>query len=195
MNLIDDNILNIYRYGSFVYGSNDELSDEDFIIVTKNKVISNDPNHSYYLLSEFNDLAADQDISILECLFLPPECILKETFKIPYFSNKISLRHSISQKASHSWVKGKKKLIVEEDFNLRAGLKSYYHSFRILDYGIQLAQHNQIHNYQSMNHILLDLKELSKIYEGKELVNQIEKKYKSLYNSMSTQFKLLAPKE
>ena len=31
--LKDDKILNIYPYGSIVYGNNTELSDEDFIIV------------------------------------------------------------------------------------------------------------------------------------------------------------------
>lgn len=40
ININNGNILNVYCFGSVVYGTNNENSDEDFIVVTKDKVVS-----------------------------------------------------------------------------------------------------------------------------------------------------------
>ncbi|CAF4385941.1 unnamed protein product, partial [Rotaria sordida] len=37
LNLDDDPITNIYNYGSWVYGTNHEKSDRDFLVIMKNK--------------------------------------------------------------------------------------------------------------------------------------------------------------
>lgn len=65
------NNLNVYRFGSVVYGTNTKDSDEDFIVVTKEKLISNNINVHYYTIIEFQTLLDNHDIQMLECFYLP----------------------------------------------------------------------------------------------------------------------------
>lgn len=92
-------------------------------------------------------------------------------------------------------MKGKKKLVIVDDYDLNLGLKSTFHSLRILDYGIQIAEHNKIINYSSMNYILDDIVKLSKAYQRSELWEMIDVKYRKLFNSKSSLFKDLCPKD
>lgn len=191
----DDNILNIYKFGSHCYGTNDEQSDFDYIIITKNFVESNNINHHYITFEIAQSLLDNMDIQMLECYFLPKEHIVKESIKFSFNIDLQKLRVSISTIASNSFVKGKKKLIVTGDYDLRAGIKSYFHSLRILYYGKQLAQQYIIYDYKGVNYILDDLKQLSQQYQRIELSQKIEEKYKPLYNKLSSEFKQLAPKD
>ncbi len=62
------------------------------------------------------------------------------TFKL----DKTKLRVAISTIVSNSWVKGKKKLIVQGDYDLNLAIKSTFHSLRILDFGTQIAMEGKI---------------------------------------------------
>ena len=70
----DSNILNIYRFGSHVYGTNNEKSDEDFIYVVNNYQITDSIDKHYYTKKEFQSLLNNHDIRILECYFLEHLC-------------------------------------------------------------------------------------------------------------------------
>ena len=102
--------------------------------------------------------------------------------------NLPQLRHAISSKSSNSWVKAKKKFIVEEDFNPYIGKKSAFHSLRILNFGTQIAKYQRILNYSSANNYFDDIMNLNSW-------DDINHQFKSVYNSLSTEFKLVAPKE
>lgn len=190
----DNNFLNIYRFGSHVYGTNNEFSDEDYICVVGHKIISEDINIHIYSKKEFQDFLNNHDIQALEMYFLPEEFKLKENIKFQFELNLSKLRHAISTVANGAWVKGKKKLIVQADYNKLLAIKSIFHSLRILDFGIQMATEGKISNYSSMNHILFELSELSKIYEHGELWNKIDEKYKTTFNTLKSQFVTLCPK-
>jgi hypothetical protein len=73
-----------------------------------------------------------------------------------------SLRHNISHYSSNSYAKSKKK-IQQGDYYL--GIKSLFHSLRMVDFGIQVSKNNSI-NFQSCNHIWEDL--ISKKWEWEE---------------------------
>lgn len=191
----NNNVLNIYKFGSKVYGSNDENSDDDYIIVVKELMNINNINIHQYCISEFENLILNQEILILECLWLSENNILKETVKFKFVLDKFKLRKMISTITSNSWQKGKKKLTIMGDYDLRAGLKSYYHSLRILDYGIQIALNNKIIDYSSMNYVLTDLYKLSESYSYHILQQKIDEKYKKLFNNLSSRFKELCPKD
>lgn len=47
-------------------------------------------------------------------------------------------------------LKLKKKLIVIGDYDLNVGLKSFYHSYRTLNYGVQIALKGYIYGYVKM---------------------------------------------
>lgn len=201
--LLDSNILNIYQFGSRVYGNNTEESDYDYVFICKEYKDYDDINIQVFTIESFKNSLNNHDIVALECLFLSnwyKDKYLWHDHQILSFGvfkqlDKQKLRTSISTITSNSWVKGKKKLIVANDYDKYLAIKSIFHSLRILDFGIQIATENKIYNYSSMNWLYYELVELSNKYERDELWNIIDNKYRSLYNSKSTEFKRLCPKE
>lgn len=191
----DNNVVNIYEYGSHVYGTANKMSDNDYIIVCNKWFDSKNTDIHVFTIDEFKRNIDICNISVLECLFLSKKHIIKENIKFDINIDKYKLREYISTITSNSYVKGKKKLTVTGDYDLRAGLKSIYHSLRILDYGIQLATDNQIYNYTNMNWVLADLYKMSETNQGIELWNVIHTKYNPIKNKMASQFKELCPKQ
>lgn len=188
-------ILNRYRFGSHVYGTQTKDSDEDFICVTDEKIISEDLNTKYYTVAEFQRLLDNHEIQMLECYFLPGRFILQQSYTGFSFTLDLAkLRVSISTISSNSWVKGKKKLIVQADYDKKLGVKSVFHAVRILGLGIQLAQTGKIADYSEYNWLYADLIKLSAAYDYIQLWEKMEDKYRKLYNKLNTQFKLLCPK-
>lgn len=194
--LNDENILNVYQYGSRVYQSHTENSDYDYIIVVKEHFDSKDIDYHIYTEESFKMAIYEHDISALECLFLKDEFILKNTvdFKSEFKLNKEKLRTSISTIVNNSYVKCKKKLIVAGDYDLNCGIKSFYHSFRILNYGVQIALKGYIYDYACCNWLLNELRTLSKQYQRNELWNIIETRYKEIHKNKKSAFKELCPK-
>lgn len=90
-------------------------------------------------------------------------------------------------KASHSFVKAKKKIEKEKDYYI--GWKSLFHSLRILTFGTQIAQMGKIENYGAANHIWFDILK-DPHYEWA----YYEDKYKPIYNDLATTFRKVAPK-
>jgi len=194
--LLDDNILNLYMFGSRVYGTNNENSDYDMIGIVENPVISDDINVKYFTVTEFQNLVDNHDIQALECLFLHDKFKLKETLKehFVFNLNKNVLRKSISTVSNGSWVKGKKKLTVMADYDKELALKSLFHSIRILNFGIQIAVAGHIFDYSKVNWLLSDLKKMGTQFEYEQLWNKIDEKYREFRNNMSTNFKSSCPK-
>ena len=157
-------------------------------------------NVNFYSLKEHGDRLTGAEPSALECLFLPDEFKLKTVEAFDAVDDKVrqlfgdknermmaALRHSFSAKASNSWVKAKKKLTVEKDYNDTVGKKSLWHSIRLMDFGRQIAEHGSIVDYGSCNHIYDEVmywKDWTEMYD----------KYKKMYNEYCTEFRKLAPK-
>jgi hypothetical protein len=190
----DPRLLNVYCFGSHVYGSADYNSDEDYICIVKEMFDPINVSVHIYTIESFQSLINLHDITALECLFLKPEFKLKEQHQFSFVLDKFKLRTSISTIASNSWVKGKKKITVMGDYDLRLGIKSVFHSLRILHFGIQIGHSNKIIDYSAANYILTDMWKLSKDFTYNELWSEIEIKYRKLYNNLSSEFKQLCPK-
>jgi predicted nucleotidyltransferase len=180
-------------YGSRVYGTNKEDSDYDYIAIipsnrfadTGTEYRKNDVNIHMYNRHDFQDQLNRHKIHTLEAAYLPDSPVLKE-FKFSLDLTK--LRHELSQKSSHSFVKAKKKIEVERDYYI--GWKSLFHSLRILDFGIQIATHGKIKDYGSANHFWTDIRDAQQ-YNWEFF----KEKYQPIYNDLATQFRKLAPKE
>lgn len=192
----DKNILNVYQYGSRVYGTANynTQSDYDFIIITNEKqpneqFSDNTINVTFYTPLEFSDKLDAHEISMLECYFLPDHNVWKEQMRFKFKLDLSKLRHSLSQKSSNSFVKAKKKLTVEKDYDLRLGKKSLFHSLRIIRYGIQIAINEKIVDYSECNDLF---KEIMDSYDDWEQLFEV---YKAQHNAVMTEFRLLAPKD
>lgn len=192
-----NDVLNIYSYGSRVYGTYNEKSDYDFIVIVKNNSIKNEfalenNNISLHIfnISSFQKALEQHKIFALECFFLPKELLLQEKHIFDFKLNLLKLRKSVSEKSSHSWVKAKKKFIVEKDHDVYKAKKSLFHSFRITDFGIQIAKYKTIQNYSSLNNLWEEI--LNNPSVDWENYN---KKYKEKHNNLLTEFRKLAPKD
>jgi hypothetical protein len=180
-----NNISAIYVYGSRVYGNFSNTSDYDYLVVCNNKI----DGFTCETEDEFLKKLEEHDIRTLECFFSPDEFKYEiedwikkiSTFKI----NNSKLRHSISAKASHSWVKAKKKFTVEnEDY---IGIKSFYHAFRIVMFGIQIAKAQKIYNFSEANYIWEEVRQIKDW-------DILKDKYKSKFNNLNSEFRKLAEK-
>lgn len=188
----DDNIICAYLYGSQVYGTYHEGSDYDFICIVKDKS-KNNPLAKFgditnYTVEEFQMIINNHEISALECIFLANEYVVKNNHQFQFELDKSALRNSISAKSSNSWVKCKKKFLVEADYNPYVGKKSAWHALRILDFGTQIGTHGKIVDFSSVNWLFPEVMKLNSWEE-------IEAEYKKTYNNFSSAFKLVAPKE
>lgn len=186
------NVVCVYPYGSRVYGNFHKNSDYDFIVIVKNKTAEqfsdNLININYYTVTEHQQRLDDHEISALECQFLDwhkIEFVEKHVFKFTLDLQK--LRHSLSAKSSNSWVKCKKKLTVEKDLDLNVGRKSLFHSFRIIDFGIQIAKTGKIYDYSSCNDLY---KEIMNYYIWTDIFTNFKKRY----NNLLTDFRKVATK-
>lgn len=194
--LSDTDIISIFPYGSRVYGTNSEKSDYDFIIISNKSVkefalSSNDNkiNVHLYSVSDFQEQLNNHKISAMECFFLPKDKLLKSSNLFKFKLNKNLLRSVISEKASHSWVKAKKKLEVEKDKDVYIAKKSLFHSLRIIDFGTQIAKDGKIIDYSSSNNIWDEIKD-----DGIDDWDFYKEKYQDIFNSRMTEFRKLAPK-
>ena len=157
-------ILNIYPYGSKIYGTDDEYSDSDFIIVYKksflpsgafkdNAISSYDRKiqGSCYSRSGFIYAINNYQMSALECIFLPEDKIIKKSmdFKINKFNDK-EFASKVITTASSSWHNA---ILSYKDDNDEYVKKNIYHSLRILDYGQQIKELGKISDYSSTNQL------------------------------------------
>jgi predicted nucleotidyltransferase len=186
-----EDVVAVYPYGSRVYGTARKNSDYDYIVVTKKKTneqySDNLININFYTPDEHQQRLNEHEISALECYFLPDDLIIKNTYNFVFKLDLVKLRHALAAKSSNSWVKAKKKLTVEKDYDLDLGRKSLFHSMRIIDYGKQIATFGKIVDYGSCNDLF---QEIMNCYSWTDMFNQ----YKEKYNLMCSEFRVLAPK-
>jgi len=106
---------------------------------------------------------------------------------------KQKVRHSISQKCSNSFVKAKKKLTVEKDYDRYSSMKSLYHSIRMSVFAYHYAKDGIIKPSVCSNLY----KEITEDYENhsdEEVLELINTKYKGIYNEKMRLFRLFYPK-
>lgn len=190
-----------FTYGSKVYGTYDELSDNDYICVVtddfdvedKQQLNLEDGDISVYHESTFLSFIEAHEISILECLWLDSKFVIgnlskQEEYRNYFKLNTKILRESISGKCSNSWVKAKKKMTVEKDYNFRTAIKSLYHSIRMFDFGIQIATSGKIVDYQSTKYVWDKIKSIDSTN-----YSVFKREFQPLYNSMHSSFVKVAP--
>lgn len=189
-----DKLKGLYYYGSINYGTNQENSDYDFVAIV-------DMNNNDYLqyetpdvdihiisINHYKTLLKQHDIMALETFFNPTPII---PYSTEFELDLKTLRHKISAIVSNSWVKAKKKvnLLGEDDY---IGYKSLFHSIRILDFAVQLAETGKINDFQKMKPIWNEINFL--VYAGKS-IDEIMAHFKPNHNAMASKFRALAPKD
>jgi hypothetical protein len=165
-------VLNLYRYGSHVYGTNTASSDEDFIaIADRDEDIHNQPGMGFditlYTYESFQSKLRSHAQDIMECVWLPSDMVLKADVSVDFDLNLQTLRRSVSEVYTAS--------------------KSLYHALRIVDFGTQIAREGRITSYQYHPHILQDIQTLDPVWDTWSKV------YKPQHNKLMSEFRVLAP--
>lgn len=174
-------------YGSRVYGTNTDKSDYDYIciaqgLMTGEEYRHNDVNIHLYNPIDFQIQLHDHKIHALESYYHPDNQCKKFDFSL----DLSKLRHELAQKASHSFVKAKKKIEVEKDFYI--GWKSLFHSLRILTFGKSIATTGKI-DFSEANGYWYDI--LNAQQYNWPYFKEV---YQPIYNNLSSEFKKVAPK-
>ena len=167
-------IRNVYLYGSRVYGYNKEDSDFDVIMVAPNLIKNSeikDVNYNIHIVTpdSFKEELQKCKITYLECVYAPEWAILqqKEKYDLKFSKNKI--KKEILAQSFSAWRNAKFKM---NQGDTMRGVKSAYHSFKILHFGIQMIQHGKIINFSECN-------ELHEEFHSEEFYEwiQIKEKY------------------
>lgn len=114
-----------YRYGSIVYGTDNENSDEDMISIISDDFEDMTENEgqgkigdydiTFYKESYFIEKIKNHSIDALECIFLPSDMIIGNNKYLQYFQLDLpTLRSSISAICNNSYAKAKKKLTIKK---------------------------------------------------------------------------------
>lgn len=164
LNLDHSRVLNVYPYGSKIYGTANEDSDDDYVIVYRTSLL---PSGSFkdnaissvdrkiqgvcYSRSGFIDAINNYQINALECIFLPEDKIIQKemNFGMKYF-DKRDLAKKIIMTASSSWHFAK---MSYKDDRYEACAKNIFHALRILKFGIQIKEKQRIFDYSAANGI------------------------------------------
>jgi predicted nucleotidyltransferase len=193
---LDSEIINVYPYGSRVYGTNSPSSDYDFIVVAKTdhtgkQFDSHDGDLTVHLYNHDHwlHMIDEHRIFVLECLFLPDELILQKHKDFKFTLDKTALRKEISTVSSNSWVKAKKKIEVEHEHYL--GYKSLFHSLRIPMFGIQVGRDGKINDYTVANHFW---KEITANIDFSMPWDKLKEHYQPIRNGILTEFREHAEK-
>lgn len=191
----DKDVLAVYPYGSRVYGTSKPMSDYDFIIITEDitrdtEALNNHVHATFYSYEDYMIRLNDHEITMLECMSLPKEMMVKSLVHPQLEGIKLGeLRASISHKSSNSLIKASKKLMLYDDRqNHYIGLKSFFHSLRIIRFGIQVAKFGKIINYSECNELYEQI--MSETPDWTSLIA----KYKPVHEAWVKEFQALAPK-
>lgn len=189
---IDEDVVNIYPYGSHVYGNATDDSDRDYVIVTKSSMLSSGAfkenaisNRNFtiqgilYSRSGFMDALNNYDITALECIFLDDSLVIQKKwpFKLSNIDNKVLAKKLIS-KASMSLYSARN---FKKRDNIIKAKKGTYHAIRILVFGNQIKEHGRIIDYSACNNIKRSIDETEDFHirNYNEIIEELTEKLKS----------------
>jgi predicted nucleotidyltransferase len=187
-------VRNIYLYGSRVYGTAKPESDYDIIMIASHLLAHEEKRATVNgVLLNIHIITPDKftsdlkmpNIMNLECAFAPDWAKLQEKMTLSYkVEIKRLIKNNLAQSYS-SWNGGKRKI---REYNIDKGIKSIFHSLRMLMFAAQIAEHGKIIDYSVANELyseITDSDEFEWEYFKEKylpLKVQLENKLKSLYD-------------
>lgn len=192
-----------YIRGSSMFGTYEfGISDLDHLAVVDNcchNILDEHPRHMYELKvdsldcqficeDDFINMIKESNIEALECVFYFPTANKGKYLDLVDI-DKWKLRESVSSICSNSWVKAKKKLTVEKDYNPRIAQKSLWHSMRLYMFGIQIAKTGKIYDFQEANPLWDEIKNAEN-----PTWEYYKEKYHEKFNNLRSELVKLCPK-
>lgn len=201
-----------FMHGSYVYGTNNEKSDKDIIIIVDDNIdlkvdystgikefhVFNDDEAKALDLQVINNntfkkMLYEHHIIALESLFMKSDMYDSfEKFNSLYANyfvlDKWKLRKVISSIVNNSYAKCHKKLIIEKDYDLYRAQKSIFHCIRLYMFGIQIVEYGKIYDYAEANPFWIKIQMKGNNWD------EYKKEYKPIINSLRSKLVKLCPK-
>lgn len=152
-------VKNIFLYGSRVYGTANETSDWDIIMIASHMLAHEEKkvtvNGALLNIHIFTPDYFKEELKLhhpraLECLFAPEWIVLLN--KVP-LAQEINIKRLVMDTLNESrnrWRRAKNAIL---EYNFYTGQKSAFHSLRILIFAIQVAEHGKIIDYSAANYL------------------------------------------
>jgi len=170
---ITDKVISIFKYGSQVYGTADEKSDSDYIIVMMSSMLkdgsfrSSSPRSNsdktiqgvIYSRGGFMDAINTYDIAALECISLGDEAVIKNiwnNFKVTNWNEKEMIKKVIQKASASRHVADQQ----AKSGNKDRAKKGMFHALRILHFGLQLKEHRKIVDFGACNDMHFEFKNM-----------------------------------
>ena len=162
-------VRNLYIYGSRCYLTARPESDWDIIFITaalleheeKRFKTGNDLLNVHLITPDkFQRGLDNHDMMNLECYFSPDWAKLQEKMSFKFTLNKKKLAKNILNQSFVSWQGGKHKL---DNGDIYRGLKSIFHSLRMLMFAIQISEQGKITDFSEANYIFKEIEDSDEI--------------------------------
>lgn len=160
---------NIYLYGSRVYGTNRVDSDYDIILIAGSLIEHNELertignkrlNIHVITPDKFKRDLESHNIMNLECLFSPDWTRIQEKEPLKFTLNKKKLVKNIISQSFNSWQGGKFKL---NEGDIYRGLKSIFHSLKMLIFAIQIMEYDRIVDFTAANYLNTEINDCDEV--------------------------------
>lgn len=160
-------VKSIFLFGSRVYETNRPDSDYDVILVGSSLLEASEIKEGKYNIhihtpDKFKRDLYNHDVHNLECIYAPENAVVYNSEKYPFKLDKNRLKKSFLSASHNSWMKAKNRII---ECDIDGGVKSAFHSMRILMFGIQIAKSGHIINFSEANHIWKSMDQFEESYE------------------------------
>lgn len=173
-------IWNSYLYGSRVYGTNRENSDYDVMLVASSldarKEIKGEKYNIHIITPDlFADDLSNYKMVPLECMFAPDYAKIQEKREFPFTIDEKKLIKNILIQSNTSWIRAKFKL---NENDILRGLKSVFHSLRILYFGRQLIKSGKIVDFSCANDLWNEIENCNEVewkYFSKKYISKKKK--------------------
>lgn len=175
-------IRNVYIYGSRIYGYHTENSDFDILMIAPNMQKHHEIKDEKYNIhivtpdSFKEDLLQNYKITYLECVFAPDWAKLQEKEKYDFELKKDKIKKEMLAQSYFAWRNAKHKMI---DGDINRGIKSAFHAFKILKFGIQMVQNGKIVDFSECNDLYKEFNEKD-FYEWFQIKDKYLKQKKEL---------------
>eukprot|EP01130_Rhizamoeba_saxonica_P008385 TRINITY_DN3385_c0_g2_i4.p1 TRINITY_DN3385_c0_g2~~TRINITY_DN3385_c0_g2_i4.p1 ORF type:complete len:244 (+),score=42.80 TRINITY_DN3385_c0_g2_i4:17-748(+) len=161
-------VINVYQYGSRVYGTYTDNSDYDICIVVSDQCEVTDQNNTneylgvdinMYTHSQFIKVIQEHHVPAIEVIYSPPQTIMRCTFDyIPEFTLDLATLRTTVSKISNMCMGYAKILWIKENEYLKSK-KNIIHGIRYTMFGIQLATNGEIHDYSCANELYYQIQQ------------------------------------
>lgn len=205
----------IVERGSIVYGTVNAHSDIDELVIVPDKykeflsgyeknmfeyrhsseISSTKTDTQYVCESDFQQMIDNYDVMAIETVCAPTKHTLYFNgdkchidSRKPY--DKWKIRQSFSGTASNSWAKAHKKMTVEKDLDMYRGVKSLFHSLRILMFANQICETGDIYDFKEATHLWPEMYDHINDWKWEDY----KEAYKPMYNQLRSKLTILAPK-